>query len=89
MPDQYASIASDPRFAVRFANVNVWDANTGYNDLGATVTISNTAPLDPGELPELPQGLEQPEQSQAKPRKIIENGIFYILMPNGKKYYCL
>ena len=89
MPDQYASIASDPRFAVRFANVNVWDANTGYNDLGATVTISNSAPLDPGELPELPQGLEQTEQPQAKPRKIIENGIFYILMPNGKKYYCL
>lgn len=89
MPDQYASIASDPRFAVRFANVNVWDANTGYNDLGATVTISNTAPLDPGELPEIPQGIEQTEQPQAKPRKIIENGIFYILMPNGKKYYCL
>ena len=89
MPDQYESIKNDPRFAVRFANVNVWDANTGYNDLGASITISKSAPLDPGELPVLPEGIEQTEQTQTQPRKVIENGIFYILMPNGKKYYCL
>ena len=89
MPDQYESIKNDPRFAVRFANVNVWDANTGYNNLGATITISSSAPLDPGELPVLPEGIEQTEQTQTQPRKVIENGIFYILMPNGKKYYCL
>ena len=89
MPDQYESIKNDPRFAVRFANVNVWDANTGYNNLGATITISSSAPLDPGELPILPEGIEQTEQTQTQPRKVIENGIFYILMPNGKKYYCL
>lgn len=89
MPDQYESIKNDSRFAVRFANVNVWDANTGYNDLGASITISKSAPLDPGELPVLPEGIEQTEQTQTQPRKVIENGIFYILMPNGKKYYCL
>ena len=89
MPDQYESIKNDPRFAVRFANVKVWDANTGYNDLGASITISKSAPLDPGELPVLPEGIEQTEQTQTQPRKVIENGIFYILMPNGKKYYCL
>ncbi|MBO4519093.1 MAG: DUF4832 domain-containing protein, partial [Paludibacteraceae bacterium] len=88
MPDQYESIKNDSRFAVRFANVNVWDANTGYNDLGASITISKSAPLDPGELPVLPEGIEQTEQTQTQPRKVIENGIFYILMPNGKKYYC-
>lgn len=86
MPDKYSSIAADPRYAVRFANVNVWDANTGYNDLGTTVTISNSAPLNPGPLPE---GLEETEQAQLKPKKVVENGIFYILMPNGKKYYCI
>ena len=89
MPDQYESIKNDPRFAVRFANVKVWDANTGYNDLGASITISKSAPLDPGELPVLPEGIEQTEQTQTQPRKVIENGIFYILMPNGKKYYGL
>ena len=86
MPDKHSSIAADPRYAVRFANVNVWDANTGYNDLGTTVTISNSAPLNPGPLPE---GLEETEQAQLKPKKVVENGIFYILMPNGKKYYCI
>ncbi len=86
MPDKYSSIAADPRYAVRFANVSVWDANTGYNDLGTTVTISNSAPLNPGPLPE---GLEETEQAQLKPKKVVENGIFYILMPNGKKYYCI
>lgn len=87
MPDKYESIKNDSRYAVRFANTNVWDANIGYNDLGATITISKSAPKDPGELPE---GMEETKDELAKqPRKCIENGIFYILMPNGKKYYCL
>lgn len=86
LPDRHESIAADSRYAVRFGNVGVWDAETGYNDLKATVTVSPNAPLDPGELPE---GLDQTTQTKAQPRKMIENGIFYILMPNGKKYYCL
>lgn len=40
LPDAYASIADDPRYAVRFANTGVWDAATGMNNLGASVTIS-------------------------------------------------
>lgn len=40
MPDAYASLAADPRFAVRFANNGVWDAATGMNSLNATVTVS-------------------------------------------------
>ena len=91
MPDQYESLANDPRFAVRFANVNVWDAETGYNDLKTTITIDKNAPKDPGDLPELPQGVETVSDDRldvSGPQKIIENGIFYILMPNGHKYYC-
>ena len=91
MPDQYESIKHDPRFAVRFANINVWEANTGYNDLGASITISNSAPKDPGSLPTLPEGVETvngDELQVMEPKKIIENGIFYILMPDGRKYYC-
>ncbi len=52
MPDRHESIKNDPRYAIRFGNTNVWDQNTGYNDLGATITISNSAPQDPGALPE-------------------------------------
>lgn len=39
MPDKYASLAADPRYAIRFANTDVWDETTGMNDLHATVTI--------------------------------------------------
>ena len=40
LPDAYESIADDPRYAVRFANTDVWDAASGMNNLNATVTIS-------------------------------------------------
>ena len=40
LPDAYASIASDPRYAVRFANTNVWEAATGMNKLDASVTVT-------------------------------------------------
>ena len=80
MPDKYASLASDPRYAVRFANSNVWDENTGYNDLGADVTV--TAPM--------PDGVEATmESSVVLPRKMMENGTMYILMPDGKRYNAL
>jgi len=90
MPDKYESIASDPRYAVRFANEDVWDPETGLNDLGAEVVITREAPLMPGDLPvvEIDDAIEAVSGQTDKPRKIIENGIFYILMPNGKKYYC-
>lgn len=43
MPDAYASIASKPAYAVRFANANVWEASTGMNKLNATITITPNA----------------------------------------------
>ena len=86
LPDKYTSIASDPRYAVRLANKNIWDENTGYNDLGVDVTISTTASLDPGELPEVEwtDGLRQ-QLSLVQPKKVLENGMLYIVMPDGKK----
>jgi len=88
MPDKYESIQNDPRYAVRCANVNMWDSSTGYNDLGATVTISNSAPKDPGALPEGVETISDEGLVISGPQKVIENGIFYILMPDGKKHYC-
>lgn len=88
MPDKYPSIASDPRYAVRFANKDVWDSSTGYNDLQATITISKSAPLDPGPMPE---SIEETgaEQAMAAPYKILENGVLYIQMPDGRRYSML
>ena len=88
MPDRFESIAADPRYAVRFGNEEVWEEETGYNDLKATVTISKSAPMDPGPLPEGIETVEGQESKVERPTKILENGILYILMPNGKKYYC-
>lgn len=90
LPDEYESIKKDPRYAVRLANKDVWDSETGMNKLNASVTVSKTASKDPGPLPEVPTQ-DNPllsAGSSTQPCKIIENGIFYILMPNGKKYYC-
>lgn len=83
MPDKYESIQNDPRFAVRCANVDMWDANTGYNDLGATVTISNTAPLDPGALPE---GIEEVQRDKAQCTKEMKDGQLYIVRSDGTRY---
>ena len=86
LPDKYEAIQNDARYAVRLANEGLWDENTGYNDLLTTVVISNQAPSDPGPLPE---GMEMVCNQSVGPQKVIQNGIFYILMPDGKKYYCL
>ena len=37
LPDAAASLAADPRYAIRFANTNVWDAATGMNSLNASI----------------------------------------------------
>lgn len=90
LPDFYESIQNDPRYAVRLANKDLWESKTGMNKLNASVTISKSASQDPGLLPDVPtEAISlQDENTSKKPCKMIENGIFYILMPNGKKYYC-
>ena len=40
LPDAYTSLADDPRFAVRFANKDIWDAALGMNRLSASVIIT-------------------------------------------------
>lgn len=40
LPDAYATLADDPRFAVRFANKDIWDAALGMNRLNASVIIT-------------------------------------------------
>ena len=39
LPDPYESIHNDPRFSIRLANDNVWDAATGYNYI-ATINVN-------------------------------------------------
>lgn len=85
LPDKYSTIADNPRYAVRLANTGVWDESTGMNDLGATVSISASAPLDLGELPEVVALSETRGIPSSLPNKIVEDGVLYILMPDGAR----
>jgi hypothetical protein len=42
LPDLDASIANRPDYAIRFANENMWDSATGYNNLNFVTTVSST-----------------------------------------------
>ncbi len=57
MPDVHPSVASNPRYAIRFANIDVWDETTGMNNLNTKITVTTEAAADPGELPVI-AGLE-------------------------------
>lgn len=73
MPDASASIASDPRYAVRFANTDVWDAETGMNDLHASIEITGSS-----------TGFEQ-TNTAPQIHKIMRDGQLLILK-NGKTF---
>ncbi len=49
LPDAYSSIASNPKYAVRFANADVWNSSTGMNSLNASVQVTGSA--NPGTDP--------------------------------------
>ena len=72
MPDAAESLAADPRYAVRFANVGTWDATTGMNKLNTTMEITGSTAID---------------QKQTAPQvdKILRDGQLMI-RKNGKLY---
>lgn len=86
LPDPYPSIKADPRYAIRLANVGVWNATLGMNDLGADIVISHLAPLDPDDGASL-QDAAEVKKSVAQ--KQIQNGQICIMMPDGSRYSIL
>lgn len=44
LPDADSRIATNPAYAVRLANTDIWDAATGYNSLNAQITIAPATP---------------------------------------------
>ena len=76
LPDAYESIAGDPRYAVRFANIGTWDETTGMNSLLSSITIQeNTG-----------QGSESLNAQNALPcRKVFKDGC--LLIERGNKTY--
>ena len=64
LPDLYASLASNPAYAVRLANTGLWDATTGMNALNASVVVTaggdDPQPIDPeGDAVVLPATLDK------------------------------
>jgi len=41
LPDASESLSQRPEYAIRFANENIWDAITGYNNLHSSIKIIN------------------------------------------------
>jgi len=39
LPDASPSLAARPEYAIRFANENVWEEQTGYNNLGLKIHV--------------------------------------------------
>ncbi len=39
LPDSSPTLASRPEYAIRFANENVWENNTGFNNLNHTLSV--------------------------------------------------
>jgi Domain of unknown function (DUF4832)/Domain of unknown function (DUF4874)/Secretion system C-terminal sorting domain len=72
LPDEYESLKNDARYAVRFANNNVWDEKRGLNmisqNLVITKTIANNAP---NQVPESQMVFKEVWSNAASP--IINN----------------
>lgn len=65
LPDAYSSIASNPKFAIRFANEGVWNASTGMNSLQASITIGEGGQGgEIGDAIELPATLDKSNVSE-------------------------
>ena len=73
LPDMASSLAADPRYAVRFANVGVWDAMTGMNNLNASVTVTEGT-----------SGVST-QRTMNRPTKRLFNGQL-IIERNGERY---
>jgi hypothetical protein len=43
LPDPEPALHDRPEYAIRLANVGLWDAATGYNSLKQTVSVSSSA----------------------------------------------
>ena len=47
LPDAAESLQNSPDYSIRFANKDVWDASTGYNNLLVTISVSDNKSVTP------------------------------------------
>ena len=73
LPDMAPSLAADPRYAIRFANVGTWDATTGMNSLQAAIQITASGT----------DGVEGTDTPQTPSTKVLRNGQLLIRRGNN------
>ena len=66
LPDEEQALRSNPRFSIRLANPNIWDATTGRNALGLSVTVTNGADPSIDPVPEYQSCEEAPDLTTAR-----------------------
>lgn len=47
LPDASSNLHENPYYSIRFANLNVWNAQTGYNYLNFDLIVDSTSPGNP------------------------------------------
>ena len=82
MPDAYASIADNPRYAVRFANTGVWDEETGMNRLNASVTVTTDVVLPCCNVITLPDTLNKENVSNVSDDMTWYNNTYFDFGPD-------
>ena len=91
LPDIHSSLASRSEYAIRLANANVWDANTGYNNLNQVIvhnTSSYTSKVtDKDALKIAPNPFST--QTIITVEDNLKNGSMSLFDTNGKLIYSL
>lgn len=89
IPDFSPRLASDSRYAIRFANQDCWEEESGYNNLHIQIEVSNQASTDP-QIEPIQTGLVSPNSSTPllPYTKLIRNGQLLIEC-NGRVYNIL
>jgi hypothetical protein len=50
LPDKDAGLSTRPEYAIQFANTNMWEASTGYNNLNHTITVNAALGINDNEI---------------------------------------
>lgn len=93
LPDPKTTLSANPRFSIRLANTNTWEANTGFNSLGHTLkvgyTSTPTTPTLPSPTPPPPSPTPPPPPSPTPPPAPAPTPTSVYVKANGATSYTL
>lgn len=83
LPDEYTSLAHDPRYSVRFANTGVWEETSGMNNLCSAlhVFVNTAAPACKTDSVVLPAALDTANVTGYSNDMTMQNGDYFDFGP--------